>query len=233
MNDISTILSFDIGGTGIKAALIDPSGHFLSDRIRIDTPAIKSPRGLVSVLDKVARQLPKFSVISVGFPGMIQDGEIRCSPTLKTKKLVGMNLENALEDHFKVPVRVRNDAEMQALPVIEGVGVEIVLTLGTGFGFAAFENGRVGSHLEMSTHPLVDGKTYNEYLGDAALKKKGKKTWVKHVRYAIGVIEELTHYKKLYIGGGNAAHLKGRLDKSIELVSNDYGISGGAWAWKS
>lgn len=228
---ISRIFSVDVGGTGIKAALLDPSGRFLSEKFRLKTPPIGSPAKLVQIFDQLAKDVSPFDVMSVGFPGLLQKGVIRSCPTLKTKSLLGVNLEKKLHVHFGVPVKVRNDAEVQALPVIRGRGIEVVLTLGTGFGFAFFQDGHA-SHLEMSTHPLAHGETYNERLGDRALKRLGKKKWLKHVRYALEVVETLTHHNHLYIGGGNAVHLKGMLPKSVKLISNDYGIVGGAWLWR-
>jgi polyphosphate glucokinase len=124
---------------------------------------------------------------------------------------------------------------VQALGVIGGRGVECVITLGTGMGFALFRNGRLAPHLEMGQHPVRTGKTYDRYVGAAALKSAGAKRWNKRVRRAIGFISTLVGYDTLYVGGGNAklldAEALAELPGEIRVVSNEAGITGGARVW--
>lgn len=225
------IAALDVGGTGIKAALLDRQGNILGERVRLKTPPIRKAADFFAAIGEVTKQLDGYQAVSIGFPGVIRHGEIHSSPTLKTDQLDGVNLEKELQKRLKVPIRARNDAEVQALPAIKGKGVEVVITLGTGFGFAIFEDGRVSAHLEMSTHHLSSGKTYNQRVGAAALEKKGRKRWLKAVDEAIDSVYRLTQYDHLYIGGGNAAHLK-KLPKNVSVIPNDYGLRGGAWLWK-
>ena len=88
--------------------------------------------------------------------------------------------------------------------MIAGHGVECVITLGTGMGFALFEDGMPGPHLELSQHPVRGRKTYDQYIGNAALRAVGRKRWNRRVRTAIGFIATLTNFDTLYIGGGNS-----------------------------
>ena len=100
-----------------------------------------------------------------------------------------------------------NDAEMQGLAVIRGTGLEFVLTLGTGAGTGLFRDGALMPHLELAHHPIYGKKTYNGYIGDAALKKVGKKHWNKRVARTIDILASLLHFDHLFIGGGNARKL--------------------------
>jgi polyphosphate glucokinase len=229
----ATILSVDVGGTGIKGALVSYEGQFITERVRVKTPEITKPDDLLTVFAQLVDHIPKkFDVISVGFPGVLRRGIIRTCPTLKTDVLLGVNLEEILSKKFKVPVRGLNDAEMQALPAIYGKGIELVITLGTGFGFALFEEGRLGPHLEMSTHFTHNDKTHNAYVGDAALEKHGYGKWRERVSTVIADLKRLTDFDRIYIGGGNARHLSvPDLPKEAEIISNDLGIQGGAYLW--
>jgi polyphosphate glucokinase len=129
-------------------------------------------------------------------------------------------------------VRVLNDAEMQGLAVIKGEGVEMVITLGTGFGSSLFVDGRRGAHLELAHHPFRKGETYDEQLGNAARKKVGGKKWNKRVKKAIKTMRVLTNFDHLYIGGGNSKRVTLELDPDVSLVSNEAGIAGGLAVWR-
>jgi polyphosphate glucokinase len=132
---------------------------------------------------------------------------------------------------LQAPVRLLNDAEIQGFGIVRGRGLELVLTLGTGAGTALFRNGELMPHLELAQHPLRAGKTYNDYIGDAVLQKKGAERWSRHVRRAIKTLYALLHYDVLYLGGGNAAKVLG-LPPAVEVASNDAGITGGVMLWQ-
>ena len=123
-------------------------------------------------------------------------------------------------------------AEMQGLAVIRGKGLELVLTLGTGAGTALFRDGDIMPHLELAQHPIHKSASYNEYVGDAALKKIGRKQWNKRVARTIEILHSLLNYDHLFIGGGNAARITIRLPDNASVVSNDAGVEGGAALWR-
>src|SRR5207244_11752634 len=104
--------------------------------------------------------------------------------------------------------------------VISGEGVELVITLGTGFGSGLFVDGKLVPNLEIGHHPLQKGRTYEELLGDAALKKAGKKKWNRRLVRAIQTLDLVFNYDRLYIGGGNAAHIIVKLPEKAQNVSN-------------
>src|SRR5262245_66373409 len=92
---------------------------------------------------------------------------------------------------------------MQGLGAIKGKGVEMVITLGTGLGSALFEDGRLAPHIELAHIPFRKGQTYEEQLGNRALKKVGKTAWNKRLARALEVSRARTHFERLYIGGGD------------------------------
>jgi len=115
--------------------------------------------------------------------------------------------------------------------VIEGKGLEMVLTLGTGLGCALYLDGRYVPNLELAHHPFRKGKTYEDYVGARALHKVGKKKWNKRVGEAIDQLYHLFFYDRIYIGGGNAKEINIKLPKNAEVISNQDGILGGIKLW--
>jgi polyphosphate glucokinase len=225
------ILAIDIGGTGLKAAVLDREGNMLTERVRVETPRPCGPELLVDTLAKLVEPLPPYERVSVGFPGVVRGGRVVTAPNLGTEAFKGFDLAAALEGRLGRPVRVLNDADMQGLGAINGEGVELVITLGTGFGSAIFVDGRLGPHLELSHHPFRKDETYDEQLGNAALKKVGKAKWNRRVKTAIKTLRSLTNFDRLYIGGGNAKRIDFDLGPDVQTVPNEYGIKGGARLW--
>ena len=149
-------LAIDIGGTGIKAALLDNDGSMIGDRQRVPTPAKPiAPDALVHAIEEAASPLGDFERVSVGFPGYVRDGRVLTAPNLGSEVLAGFDLQSALARHWGKPVRVLNDADVQGFGAIKGHGVEMVLTLGTGAGTAIFRDGEIMLHLELAHHPEI------------------------------------------------------------------------------
>jgi polyphosphate glucokinase len=239
-------LVIDIGGTGLKASVLDSAGSMLTDRVRIPTTYPCPPGQLVEQLDQLVDPLPAFDRVSVGFPGVVRLGVILSAPHFITthgpgtpidKKLLaawtGFDFGAALTQRLGRPVRIINDADLQGLDVISGAGVEVVITLGTGLGFSIFENGHLGPHLELAQHPFRKGETYNERVGDAARKKIGNRRWNKRIRRVVATLDALVFYDHLYIGGGNARHLTANLGPNVTVIDPDAGILGGVKLWHS
>ncbi|MBC7802153.1 MAG: ROK family protein [Gemmatimonadaceae bacterium] len=234
MNDATpglTTLAIDIGGTNLKAALLDPDGVMIGERVRIPTMDPAAPSSVVPALIGLARQLGPFDRISVGFPGLIKAGIVRSAPNLGTEHWAGFDLAGALQDALDRPVRLLNDATVQGLGVISGRGTECVITLGTGFGFALYLDGRLAPQLELSQHVIRKEMTYDEYVGVAALKKVGKQRWRRRVDRVVAQLRAVVNFDMLYIGGGNAQVLDMDLPPDIQIVSNDAGLTGGVRLW--
>lgn len=224
-------LAIDIGGTGLKASVLDSEGNMITEKVRVATPAKCPPGLLVETLAKLVAPLPSYDRVSVGFPGVVRHGKVLTAHNLGQEAWHGYDLDLALEKALGKPVRVLNDADIQGLGAISGQGVEIVITLGTGFGSCFTEDGRLSTHLELAHHPFRNGQTYEEQLGNAAKEKVGKRKWNKRVEKAIETLRSLTHFDCLYIGGGNAKAIEFDLAADVKLVSNELGMRGGIWLW--
>ena len=232
MNQTRT-LAIDVGGSGIKAALLDADGSMIGKRQRVPTPAKPvAPEALVGAIDKAAKPLGDFERVSVGFPGYVRDGRVLTAPNLGSEVLAGFDLQGALAQHWGKPVRVLNDADVQGFGAIKGQGVEMVLTLGTGAGTAIFLDGEIMTHLELAHHPVRGNKTYDEYIGNAAREKKGKKAWSKRVAKVIEILRVVVRFDHLYLGGGNAKDVTFRLPPDVTIVPNTDGLTGGIRLWR-
>ena len=225
-------LAIDIGGTALKASVLDSAGEMTADRVRTPTPYPCPPDVLLQAIAALTTPLPEFDRVSIGFPGVIRRGCVLTAPHFGTDKWASFPLAKAAADLFHHPARLLNDAEVQGLGIMQGHGLEVVLTLGTGVGSAIFSEGRLAPHLELAQHPLHEDKTYNEYVGNQALQDHGTKKWGERVLKMIAVVETLLHYDTLYLGGGNSKHLTSvRLPKNVQTASNDMGITGGIRLW--
>jgi polyphosphate glucokinase len=225
-------LAFDVGGTGLKASLLDERGEMVTERARVDTPKPCPPDLLLEKLKELTAQLPPFDRVSVGFPGPVRKGRTLSSANLGSEEWNGFDLRRAIAKQTGRPTVVINDADMQGLGAIKGKGVEMVITLGTGLGSALFEDGRLAPHIELAHIPFRKGQTYEEQLGNRAFKKVGKTEWNKRLAKAVEVFRALTHFDRLYIGGGNAQNVSVDLGPDVEVVSNVLGMRGGIWLWK-
>jgi polyphosphate glucokinase len=241
-----TTLAIDIGGTGLKASVLDAEGKLVADRVRVVTPYPCTTKALIDALVTLVQPLPAFDRVSVGFPGVVRKGIVLTAPHFVTKtgapgehpvaKLVAawksFDIATALSDRFARPVRVANDADLQGLDVVSGSGLEFVVTLGTGVGTALFLDGKLAPHLELAHHPFRRGETYDEQLGDTPLRRIGAKKWRKRLDEALLNFQSLLNYDRLYIGGGNSRLLVGHLDSSVTIVDNLAGILGGIKLWE-
>jgi polyphosphate glucokinase len=227
------ILGIDIGGTHLKAGVVDRNGKLLADKRRIDTPYPCPPAAMVKALSELVAPLPRYDRISIGFPGVVRDDRVITAPHYGTPEWANFPLAAELSRRLGGhPAKLINDAEMQGLYVIKGRGLELVLTLGTGAGTGLFRNGELMPHIELAHHPIRKKKTYNDYVGEKAREKIGMTRWNKRVRKTIDILYALLFYDHLFIGGGNSVHIEGELPDTITLVSNDAGIEGAAALWR-
>lgn len=223
-------LAVDIGGTGIKAEKLDALGVPVTERQRIPTPKNPTPKKVLKIIEQLAGAAGNFDRISVGFPGVVKRGMVYTAPNLG-ESWSSFNLQKGLEKRLGKPARVANDADVQGLGCIRGKGLELVITLGTGFGSVVFIDGQ-RIHMELGHHPFHKGKTYEDELGKRALEKKGKKKWNKLLQEAIDDLQQTFNYDRLYIGGGNARDIKIKLPANVKVVSNMEGLLGGIRLWE-
>jgi polyphosphate glucokinase len=223
-------LCIDIGGTGIKMIVLDAAGRPINQRARELTPKPATPDAVLKVIAGMVKQQPRFDRVSVGFPGIVKGGTTINAPNLDPA-WAHQNLRAEIEALTRTPARVLNDADLQGYGVIEGKGLEMVLTLGTGVGSALFLNGKLVPNLELGHHPFQKEKTYEERLSDAQLKEHGKQKWSKRVGEMIELLSAIFNYDRLHIGGGNAEHIKIDLPANVSLFENVDGMTGGIRLW--
>jgi polyphosphate glucokinase len=242
-NDVHT-LSIDIGGSGIKASIVNAQGLMTTDRVRVDTPYPCPPDLLVSTVITLVEPLLDVHRVSVGFPGLVRNGHVIEVPSLSRREYGGdrdreladawhgFDLAHALAQSFQLPTKVVNDADMQGCAVVSGQGLEFVMTLGTGVGTALFNDGTLLPHLELSHGPFRNGSTFDISLGNAQRKEIGKERWAKRVRKAIQAFDDMLYFDRLFVGGGNAKHLSATdIGPKGEIVPNTSGILGGVRVW--
>src|ERR1035437_9670452 len=130
------ILSIDIGGSNIKATVLNASVTFLEEYQRLPTPSPATPGKVLDVIKQLAQKFPGYDKVAAGFPGFIKDGVVKTAPNSGTAEWANFNLNKALEEVLGKPSLIVNDADFQGLFIVSGKGVELVITLGTGFGTA-------------------------------------------------------------------------------------------------
>ena len=225
------ILAIDIGGSHIKATVLDTQGKQLMDYEKLDTPVPANPENVLATIKTLVKSFMPYDKIAVGFPGFIKDSVVYTAPNLDAKNWVKIPLAKTLEELLGKPTKVVNDADMQGLGIVSGHGLEMMVTLGTGFGTAFLQNGILLPHLELAHHPISGKKTYDEYIGEKALEKIGDKRWNKRLLKIINILKTVFNYDTLYLGGGNARKINFTLSGDIKVVSNMEGIHGGAKLW--
>ena len=224
-------LAIDIGGTGIKMIVLDAAAKPINERARMLTPLPATPEAVLGVVATMVALQPAFDRVSVGFPGVVKRGVIFTAPNLGTDLWRGFALEQKILEIVKRPVRTMNDADLQGFGVISGEGVELALTLGTGLGAGLYVDGRLVPNLELGHHPWKKEQTYEDRLSDRELKEIGKKHWSKRVLEMIQQLEPIFNYDRLYLGGGNAEHIKVELPANVKLFTNVEGMTGGVKIW--
>jgi len=224
-------LCIDVGGTGIKGTIYDESGKALTDRVRIATPRPATPDAVMDVAEAVARGAGDFDRVACGFPGVVVDGVTKNAPNLDGE-WGGYRLAADLELRLGRPARAANDADVQGLAVVEGVGTELVLTLGTGLGSGLYLDGKCLWNLELGHHPWKDGDSYEDRVDDKTRKRIGTKKWRKRISSMIATLEPIFNYRKLYLGGGNSERLdQADLPANVVIVDNSAGTLGGLKLW--
>ena len=226
------ILTFDIGGTGIKACLLNPEGEMLEDYRKMATPENAGPENVLHAIMTLAAQFGEFDAVSAGFPGYVRDGVVYTAPNLDNISWRGVNLNFLLEQKLERPAKVVTDADLQGLGFAEGEGLEMVMTLGTGFGTALMLDGVLLPHLELAHLPVTKSKDYDAWIGEEALQKIGEKKWNKRMARVLDTFRTVVNFDRLYISGGNAKKLSFPLGENVRIVSNKEGIRGGARLWK-
>jgi polyphosphate glucokinase len=241
-------LSIDCGGLSLKASVLDSAGTFHAQPITIPTPYPLSPQRFIESLSELSQNLPRFDRVTVGMPGMIRHGVVVHTPHYITAKgprtrvepallelWRGLDIESAIAERFQKPTIVLNDAEVHGAGLINGSGLEVVMTLGTGLGFAIFDGGKLAPHFEMSRAPIRRGTSYDTWIGEHERRRLGDSFWSRRIRVMIEDLRPVFYWDRLYIGGGNSRRIRSealsQLGDDVVIVSNTAGILGGVRAW--
>jgi hypothetical protein len=211
------VLVVDVGGTNIK---VGGSGR---------KAPMKIPSGAGFTASQMATAVKAavtwaFDAVAIGYPGPVVSGR----PGAEPANLGGGWVRFDYADAFGKPVRVINDAAMQALGSYEG-GRMLFLGLGTGLGSALVAEG-VLEPLELAHLPYRKGRTYEDYVGLRGLERLGRKKWQRHVEAVVGLFRHALQVDYVVLGGGQTKKLKG-LPPDVRLGSNDNAMVGGVRLW--
>jgi polyphosphate glucokinase len=223
-------LAVDVGGSSIKAIILQDDGTPISERSLIHTPHPATPDIIVAALIDVIAKQGHYDRLAIGFPSVVENGVTRGAINLHPD-WDGFPLVEVLHKKLGKPLKIANDADVQGCGAIAGKGVELVVTLGTGFGSSLFLNGKLLPNLELGQHIFIGSETYEDRLGQAALDQIGVELWNIRLREAIASLYKLFNYDKLYIGGGNARLISVGLPANVAIISNDLGLIGGLALW--
>lgn len=241
-------LAIDCGGTGLKGLVLNEHGEPVTGQVYVPTPYPCPPQRMIDTLVDIAERTGHaFDRVTVGFPGLIRHGVVYATPHYVTlagpftpadpdlvRQWSRFDVAAALGAALQRPTRVANDAEIAGLAVIQGRGFEVVLTFGTGMGFAYFDNGRLLPKIEMSQGLYRDGQTYDQYLGITTFQRIGAPAWVERIEQAVADLRPVWWWDRLYIGGGGSRHLhRSRLGHDVTVVPNIAGMLGGIKLWDS
>lgn len=241
-------LSIDCGGLFLKSCVLDDSGTMHSKPARIETPYPLSPERFTKTMLAIASELPKSYRATVGMPGMIRNGVVVTTPHYITangprtridpqlqEEWEGFDIQSELTNQLGIPTLVLNDAEVHGAGIITGTGYEVVITLGTGLGFAIFYGGKLAPHFELSHATVRRATTYDTWIGEQERRRLGSVFWSRRVRLLVEELRPVFRWDRLYIGGGNARLIRPidleRIGDDVVIVPNTAGVAGGVRAW--
>jgi len=242
------VLGIDIGGTGIKAAIVDvAAGSLVSPRERVQTPRPATPESLGDAIKSLVRAAasPSPEIAGIGFPGVIRRGTACTAPNLG-KRWIGVNVEHLGEAAIGRPTAVINDADAAGLAEVrfgagKGVaGLVVLITLGTGIGTALMLDGKLVPNSELG-HIEVRGTDAERRAAASVRDRKGLswRQWASAVEEYLVALDRLLWPDLVVIGGGVSAE-PGRFMPLINVrppvvpavMGNDAGIIGAAlWGW--
>ena len=241
-------LSIDCGGLYLKSCVLDDSGTMHSKPNRIETPYPLAPERFVETIAEISSNLPASYRATVGMPGMIRNGVVVATPHYITTKgprtrvdpelqelWSGFDAQSAIAARLEKPTLVLNDAEVHGAGIITGTGYEVVITLGTGLGFAIFYGGKLAPHFELSHATVRRGTTYDTWIGEQERRRLGNVFWSRRIRLLVEELRPVFKWDRLYIGGGNARLIRPidleRIGDDVVIVPNTAGVAGGVRAW--
>jgi polyphosphate glucokinase len=213
------ILTIDVGGTNIK--ILANGG---TEPRKFASGREMTPEQMVDGVKAAAGDW-KYDVVSLGFPGLVHRGSISSEPCNLAPGWIDFNFPAA----FGCPVKIMNDAAMQALGSYQG-GLLLFIGLGTGLGSALVADGVVVP-LELA-HLSYRKSEFEDYVGKRGYERLGKKRWQRHVEFVVARLIDALHPDDVVLGGGNARKLK-TLPHGCRMGDNAFAFTGGFRMWKN
>lgn len=204
------ILGVDIGGSGIKGAIVDTeTGELTTERHRIETPQPATPEAVAAVLAKLVKHFDWSGLVGCGFPAAIQHGVVRTASNI-SNEFIGTNIDSLFSAATNCPCFNVNDADaagMAEMQFGEGAGqagVVLLITIGTGIGTALFTDGRLMPNTELGHIYLENGMVAERYTSDATRKTEdlGWKTWGARFNSYLTTMDKLFWPDLIILGGG-------------------------------
>ncbi len=226
------VLGIDVGGSGIKGALVNTlKGELVTPRVRKVTPASMTPEAVLAKVWQVVDAFDGFTgPIGIGFPAVVQDGSPRTPFTARqVPGWVGFPVAGYLSERTGRPVTMINDADAAGIAEMRfgngwgETGVVIVITLGTGIGSALFTNGHLVPNCELSALYLRGHNEFAEQYAAGDVRQRDELTWSE---YAARLDEYLHHVNRIFsprlviIGGG----ISDKHAKFLPLLTVDYRV---------
>ncbi len=213
------ILVIDVGGTHVKFLATDQK-----EKVEFPSGPRMTPVQMVKGV-KAATADWKYDAVSIGYPGAVVHGRPITEPSHLGSGWIGFDFKQA----FGKPLKIVNDAAMQALGDYKG-GRMLFLGLGTGLGSAMIVD-QVLEPMELAHLPYKKGKTYEDYVGLAGLKRLGKKKWRHQVEKIVEILKSAVQADDVVIGGGNARLIK-KLPPGTRVGDNSNAFNGGYRLWE-
>jgi polyphosphate glucokinase len=234
----------DVGATSLKAAIVDSRAQMVGDRVKIKTNWPMTPQRLVEEVARLVVRLPRADRMALGFPGPVEDGVVLRGSNLEraggpgtapTETLEaawrGFDLQRRLASTFEIDTRVGNDADVAALACARNKGLELTITLGSGFGTGLTEDGELLPHLEFSQLRWSRRESFDEVLGEHARKREGEAKWHDRVVGALQLMHDVVGFDWLHLAGGNGPRVRvdelGALAEQTTVAPSRAGILGG------
>jgi len=213
------VLVIDVGGTHVKLLATGQK-----ESRKIESGPTMTPVMMVNQVKQLVKDWP-YDVVAIGYPGPVVHGRPLHNPANLGVGWVGFNFQKA----FGKPIRLINDAAMQALGSYQG-GSMLFLGLGTGLGSALIVHGKL-EPLELAHLPFKKGRTYEDYVGLRGLQRMGKKKWRKYVTEIVEAFKQALEADYVILGGGNSKFMR-TLPKDTRLGANENAFLGGFRLWE-
>lgn len=229
MSVLGPTLCVEVSASGARGGLWSARGENKADRRTHPLAQPGDPEQVIAELVELAAQYEHFERVSVGLPGVVSNNTVLRSPLGPAWQ--DHRLGRALEVALERLVKIASLSDVRGLGVIEGEGVELVLTLGAEFGSALFVDGRLVPNFQIGPHACRKKRTYEEFVGAGALKAVGIKPWGKRVLRVVAQLQPVLNPRLIHLRGVHAKKLKVALPEGVRVVSENPGFLGSSRLW--